>query len=82
MGHKVNPTGFRLAISTQWTSNWYAEKAAYGENLNRDMAVRSFLTKKLAQANVSKIQIERPAKSARIIRSSAPRRPRENSTSL
>ena len=67
MGHKVNPTGFRLGISTQWTSNWYAEKAAYGENLNRDMAVRSFLTKKLAQANVSKIQIERPAKSARII---------------
>ncbi|ULQ47334.1 30S ribosomal protein S3 [Flagellatimonas centrodinii] len=67
MGHKVNPTGFRLGISTQWTSNWYAEKATYGENLNKDIAVRSFLTKKLAQANVSKIQIERPAKSARII---------------
>jgi small subunit ribosomal protein S3 len=67
MGHKVNPTGFRLGISTQWTSNWYAEKAAYGDNLAKDIAVRSFLQQKLAQANVSRIQIERPAKSARVI---------------
>lgn len=67
MGHKVNPTGFRLGISTQWTSNWYAEKSAYGDNLLKDIAVRTFLQKKLAQANVSKIQIERPAKSARVI---------------
>ena len=66
MGHKVNPNGFRLGITTQWTSNWYAERRAYGENLNKDIAVREFLRKKLASASVSKIQIDRPAKSARV----------------
>ncbi len=66
MGHKVNPNGFRLGITTKWTSNWYAERSAYGENLTKDMAVRSFLVKKLKDANVSKIYIERPAKSARV----------------
>jgi len=66
MGHKVNPNGFRLGITTHWTSNWYAERRAYGENLNKDIAVREFLRKKLASASVSKIQIDRPAKSARV----------------
>jgi small subunit ribosomal protein S3 len=66
MGHKVNPNGFRLGISTHWVSNWYAERAAYGETLLKDMAVRTFLRKKLAQASVSRIQIDRPAKSARV----------------
>jgi len=66
MGHKINPTGFRLGITTQWTSNWYAEGKAYGENLIKDIAVRSFLRKKLASASVSRIQIERPSKSARV----------------
>jgi small subunit ribosomal protein S3 len=66
MGHKINPNGFRLGITTQWTSNWYAERSAYGENLNKDIAVREFLRKKLASASVSKIQIDRPAKSARV----------------
>jgi small subunit ribosomal protein S3 len=66
MGHKVNPNGFRLGITTQWTSNWYAEGRAYGETLNKDIAVREHLRKKLAQASVSRIQIDRPAKSARV----------------
>jgi len=66
MGHKVNPNGIRLGISSQWTSNWYAERATYGENLNRDIAVREYLRKKLANASVSRIQIDRPAKSARV----------------
>jgi small subunit ribosomal protein S3 len=66
MGHKVNPNGFRLGITTQWVSNWYAERGAYSENLNKDIAVRKFLREKLAQANVSRIQIDRPAKSARV----------------
>ncbi|WP_028008624.1 30S ribosomal protein S3 [Solimonas flava] len=66
MGHKVNPNGFRLGITTFWTSNWYAERKAYGENLLKDIQVRSFLRKKLAQASVSRIQIDRPAKSARV----------------
>ena len=71
MGHKVNPTGFRLGITTQWTSNWYAERKAYCENLTRDMQVRQFLRKKLASASVSKIKIERPSKSARVTISTA-----------
>ncbi|NGY06071.1 30S ribosomal protein S3 [Solimonas terrae] len=66
MGHKVNPNGFRLGITTSWTSNWYAERKAYGENLLKDMQVRTFLRKKLAQASVSRIQIDRPSKSARV----------------
>ena len=66
MGHKVNPTGFRLGITTAWTSNWYAERATYTDNLGKDIAVRRFLQEKLAQANVSRIQIDRPAKSARV----------------
>jgi small subunit ribosomal protein S3 len=66
MGHKVNPNGFRLGITTSWTSNWYAERKTYGDNLFKDITVRDFLRKKLAQASVSRIQIDRPAKSARI----------------
>src|SRR5262245_25364114 len=66
MGHKIHPNGFRLGVTTQWTSNWYAERKAYGENLNKDIAVRTFLKKRLKDAFVSRVQIERPAKSARI----------------
>lgn len=66
MGNKVNANGFRLGISTKWTSNWYAEGEAYVQNLAKDMQVREFLKKKLAAASVSKIKIERPSKSARV----------------
>ena len=66
MGHKVNPNGFRLGITTQHASTWYAEKGAYAETLAKDMIVRAFLFKKLAAASVSKIRIDRPAKSARV----------------
>ena len=66
MGHKVNPNLFRLGVTTKWTSNWYAERGAYGDNLAKDMQVREFLLKKLAQASVSRVQIDRPAKSARV----------------
>jgi len=66
MGHKVNPNGFRLGITTSWTSNWYAEGKTYGENLLKDIQVRSYLRKKLSQASVSRIQIDRPSKSARV----------------
>src|SRR3546814_2210507 len=69
MGHKVNPNGFRLGITTSWTSNWYAEGKTYGENLLKDIQVRSYLRKKLSQASVSRIQIDRPSKSARVTRS-------------
>ena len=66
MGQKVHPIGIRLGISKDWNSTWYAERGDYAEMLNSDIAVREFLQKRLAQAAVSRIQIERPAKTARI----------------
>jgi small subunit ribosomal protein S3 len=64
MGQKVHPIGFRLGITTDWTSTWYAEGKNYSECLKTDLAVRDFLKKKLSQASVSKIQIERPNQAA------------------
>jgi small subunit ribosomal protein S3 len=66
MGQKVHPIGIRLGISKDWNSTWYAEKGEYAEQLNSDLAVRDYLQKRLQQAAVSSIEIERPAKSARI----------------
>jgi small subunit ribosomal protein S3 len=66
MGQKVHPIGIRLGISKDWNSTWYAERGEYAEMLNSDLAVREFLQKRLQQAAVSRIQIERPAKTARI----------------
>ena len=66
MGQKVHPIGFRLGIAKDWNSTWYAEKRNYAELLISDLEVREFLQKRLAQAAISRIQIERPAKSARI----------------
>jgi len=66
MGQKVHPIGIRLGISKDWNSTWYAERGDYAEMLNSDLAVRKYLQKHLAQAAVSRIQIERPAKTARI----------------
>ncbi len=66
MGQKVHPIGIRLGISKDWNSTWYAERGEYAEMLNTDIAVREYLHKRLEQAAVSRIQIERPAKTARI----------------
>ena len=64
MGQKVHPIGIRLGIATDWNSKWYAETKDYANLLNSDLSVREYLKKKLAHASVSRIQIERPAKSA------------------
>ncbi len=66
MGHKVHPTGIRLGIAKDWNSKWYANKRDYADYLVADIKVRDMLKKKLAQAGVSKILIERPAKTARV----------------
>ncbi len=66
MGQKVHPTGIRLGISKDWNSKWYATGAEFADNLNKDIEVRDFIRKKLSGAGVSQIQIERPAKTARI----------------
>ena len=67
MGQKVHPTGIRLGIIKDWTSTWYADSKNYAEYLNADMKVRDYLRKKLVNASVSRIQIERPAGNARVI---------------
>ncbi|MDH5179291.1 MAG: 30S ribosomal protein S3 [Gammaproteobacteria bacterium] len=66
MGQKVHPIGIRLGIVKDYTSKWYADNRDYANFLNSDLTVRAFLKKKLAQASVSRIQIERTAGSANI----------------
>lgn len=66
MGQKVHPIGFRLGISKDWVSKWYAEGRDYANFLEKDFEVREFIRKKLAHASVSQIQIERPRNGAQI----------------
>lgn len=58
MGQKVQPTGFRLGITEEWRSRWYADKN-YAENLGNDLAIREFLNKRLEKAALSRVDIER-----------------------
>jgi small subunit ribosomal protein S3 len=67
MGQKVHPTGIRLGIIKDWTSTWYAGSRDYPRYLRQDLEVRDFIRKRLANASVSRIQIERPANNARVI---------------
>ena len=66
MGQKVNPTGLRLGIVAKHRSLWYAERKGYSAYLLNDLEVREYLRKRLAQASVSRIDIERPAQTARV----------------
>ncbi len=66
MGQKINPTGFRLAISRNWASRWYASNRDFAGMLAEDIKVREYLKGKLKNAAVSRVVIERPAKNARI----------------
>lgn len=66
MGQKIHPIGFRLAVSRNWGSRWYADDKAFGGMLAQDIRVREYLKKKLKSASVGRVIIERPAKNARI----------------
>ncbi|MBX4180746.1 30S ribosomal protein S3 [Sodalis sp. CWE] len=66
MGQKVHPNGIRLGIVKSWSSTWYASKKEFADNLNSDFKVRQFLSKELIKASVSRVVIERPAKSIRV----------------
>ena len=66
MGQKVHPTGFRLGIVKDHTSIWYAAGTSYTDKLYNDLVVRDYIQKRLARASVSRIEIERPAQTARI----------------
>ena len=66
MGQKIHPTGFRLAVTRNWGSRWYAGNSNFATMLNEDLKVRAYLKKKLKNASVGRVVIERPAKNARI----------------
>ncbi len=66
MGQKIHPTGFRLSVRKNWDSKWFATSANFSDMLLKDIQVRDYLKKKLASSMVSKIIIERPAKSAKV----------------
>lgn len=66
MGHKVHPTGFRLGITEDWRSMWYANSSDFGDQLHTDFRIREYIRKRLSHASISRIRIERPAKNALI----------------
>jgi small subunit ribosomal protein S3 len=66
MGQKIHPTGFRLAVTRNWGSRWFAGNQNFARMLGEDLKVRAYLKKKLKNASVSRVLIERPAKNARI----------------
>lgn len=66
MGQKVHPTGIRLGIIKKHTSTWYANKGDYANKLNQDLLVRGYIQKVLSHASVSRVDIERPANTARV----------------
>jgi small subunit ribosomal protein S3 len=66
MGQKIHPTGFRLSVSRNWASRWYASNTDFAGMLAEDIKVREYLKAKLKNAAVSRVLIERPAKNARI----------------
>ena len=66
MGQKINPIGLRLGINRTWDSRWFADGAEYGKLLHADIKIRRALKKRLYQAGVSRIVIERPHKKCRV----------------
>ncbi|HET9117195.1 MAG TPA: 30S ribosomal protein S3 [Pseudonocardiaceae bacterium] len=65
MGQKINPHGFRLGISTDWKSRWYADKQ-YGEYVKEDVAIRRLLSKGMERAGIAKVEIERTRDRVRV----------------
>jgi small subunit ribosomal protein S3 len=66
MGQKVHPTGIRLGIVKDWSSTWYADTKTFPEYIRADHLIRDFIKKKLKDASVSRITIERPSKKCNI----------------
>lgn len=66
MGQKVNPIGFRLPVTKDWKSRWFARKAEFGSQLNEDLRIRGYVKKEMANAAISRVDIERFANRIRI----------------
>lgn len=67
MGQKINPTGYRLGITKDWSSRWYANKASYADMALEDIKIRKFLKEKLDQAGLKVVEIERTENEVSII---------------
>jgi small subunit ribosomal protein S3 len=67
MGQKINPVGYRLGISKDWSSRWYANKAGYADAALEDITIRKFLKEKLEQAGLKVVEIERTENEVNII---------------
>ena len=67
MGQKVSPVGLRIGINRNWEANWYANNADFSKYLEKDLKIRKYIDKKLANAGVSTVEIERNAKRCEVI---------------
>ncbi|OGI14407.1 MAG: 30S ribosomal protein S3 [Candidatus Moranbacteria bacterium RIFCSPHIGHO2_12_FULL_54_9] len=67
MGNKVNPTGIRLGITTNWQSRWFGSKKVYRQQLRKDVEMRTFIMSKWKAAAIASVQIERSANAVRLI---------------
>ncbi len=67
MGNKVNPTGIRIGITTDWQSRWFSDKKTYREQLRKDIEIRDLITKKWKAAAIASVHIERSANAVRLI---------------
>ena len=67
MGQKVSPIGLRIGINRGWEANWYAKKSEFGKYLEKDLKIRKFLEKRLKDAGVSTVEIERNKKRCEVI---------------
>jgi small subunit ribosomal protein S3 len=61
MGHKINPTGMRVGIIRDWDAKWYANKKDFATTLHEDLKLREYIEAKLAEASISRVEIERTA---------------------
>ena len=66
MGQKVNPYGFRLGITTDWKSRWFADRQEYADNLAEDWQIRDFIMEDLPHAAISRVEVERTSNKLRI----------------
>lgn len=67
MGQKVNPVGFRVGVYRDWDARWFAPKAAYGRNVLEDIEIRAMLEKKLKNAEIARVEIEKAGDNVRIV---------------
>ncbi|ERL66039.1 RpsC [Schleiferilactobacillus shenzhenensis LY-73] len=61
MGQKINPIGFRVGVIRDWDARWYAERKDFADNLHEDLEIRNYIAKRLVDASVSRVEIERAA---------------------